>query len=74
MPGISSSRNAAARADTTRLSFVAEADGVKERLIKSGHRPLEEAEVLALIDYTICSPRRWTPHSPDRSRHQGHRN
>jgi hypothetical protein len=74
MLGISSSRNAAARADTAKLGFVAEADSVKERLIKSGHRPLHEAEVLALIDYAIRSPRRRAPHSPDRSRHQGHRN
>jgi hypothetical protein len=43
MSGISSSRNAAARADTAKLGFVAEADSVKERLIKSGHRPLHEA-------------------------------
>ncbi|KAK3938873.1 hypothetical protein QBC46DRAFT_291686 [Diplogelasinospora grovesii] len=40
------------------VGFVAETEGVKERLVKSGHRPLEESEVLALVNYAICKPKR----------------
>ncbi|KAF3760416.1 hypothetical protein M406DRAFT_86125 [Cryphonectria parasitica EP155] len=41
------------------VGFVAETAGVKDRLVRSGgHRPLEEAEVLALVAYAIRNPRR----------------
>ena len=39
------------------VGFVAEADdGIKDRLVKLGHRALEETEVLALVDSAIRNP------------------
>lgn len=41
------------------VGFVTETAGVKDRLVRGGgHRPLEEAEVLALVAYALQRPRR----------------
>ncbi|KAK4238694.1 hypothetical protein C8A03DRAFT_14873 [Achaetomium macrosporum] len=40
------------------VGFVAETDGVKDRLARSGHRPLEETEVLALVEHALRRPAR----------------
>ncbi|KAI3316791.1 reducing type I polyketide synthase [Xylariaceae sp. AK1471] len=40
------------------IGFVAETAGVEERLLKSGHRPLSEAEVMGLVEHAIRKPRR----------------
>lgn len=40
------------------IGFVAETAGVEERLLKSGHRPLSETEVLGLVEQAIRRPRR----------------
>ncbi|KAI1744483.1 reducing type I polyketide synthase [Xylaria scruposa] len=40
------------------VGYVAEQAGMEERLLKSGHRPLSEAEVLGLVEQAIRRPRR----------------
>ncbi|KAI0454862.1 reducing type I polyketide synthase [Xylaria acuta] len=40
------------------VGFVAETAGVEDRLLKSGHLPLSEAEVMGLVEHSIRKPRR----------------
>ncbi|KAI0543352.1 reducing type I polyketide synthase [Xylaria curta] len=40
------------------IGYVAEQAGMEERLLRSGHRPLSEAEVLGLVEQAIRRPRR----------------
>ncbi|KAI0163985.1 reducing type I polyketide synthase [Xylariaceae sp. FL1272] len=40
------------------VGYVAETAGMEDRLRKSGHRPLSEAEVLGLVEQAIRRPRR----------------
>ncbi|KAI1152708.1 KR domain-containing protein [Nemania diffusa] len=40
------------------VEFVAETAGVEERLLKTGHLPISEAEVIALVEHGIRKPRR----------------
>ncbi|KAI8623341.1 reducing type I polyketide synthase [Xylariaceae sp. FL1651] len=40
------------------IGFVAETAGVEERLLKSGHRPLSEGEVMGLVEHAIRKSRR----------------